>query len=202
MVGEVGRIYSPSLLGTALRQGEILSNLIQLCVDLDSLESDDSYLFNKIAHPLVIIVSQDCDLEQDSKSRLARESHVELTKSQKDKLIPSILFCDVFPASDLAKQIDNSKIWGRININKDERYHYFQKIESSEDATQEGFGPLGVDFKKYFSIPSDEVHKRLAMNELKRHCTLLSPYLEHFSTRYSYYQFRVALPEEHIVDVV
>jgi hypothetical protein len=48
-------------------------------------------------------------------------------------------------------------------------------------------------------IPTDEVLRRLEIGELKRRACLEPPYREHLTTRFFYYHFRVALPEDHFV---
>jgi hypothetical protein len=70
-------------------------------------------------------------------------------------------------------------------------------IARDEDVMGEGLPELGIDFKRYFTISAAEVYIRLDSNEIQRRCRLVSPYLEHFSTRFAYYQFRVALPADH-----
>lgn len=183
------QIYTPSPTGS-LRQGEILSDLKQFHLDLECLFSEEK-VYNYEEHPYAIIVTQDCDLEQDYRNRI--------NNATPDKLLPNILFCQMIKAQNL-KNDNNlfSKIWDRVKINKDERYHFFQKIESIQDQQGEGLPELGVDFKRYFTLPTDEVYCWIKADKAKRRCCLQSPYLEHFSTRFAYYQFRVALPADHL----
>lgn len=186
-------IYEPSVREGPLRQGEILCDLIQLKLRVETVGTGEIE-FVSYLHPYVIIVSQDCDLDWDYKARVAKTT---------DKLIPSVLFCEVTTAESLRYGGDiNSGIWGRIKINKDERYQFLQKVSTDEDILQQGLPELGVDFKRYFTLPADEVYTRIASQEAKRRCRLVSPYLEHFSTRFAYYQFRVALPADHYSEPV
>jgi hypothetical protein len=90
----------------------------------------------------------------------------------------------------------SSDQWARVRQNKDERYQFLQKVLPQEDADGEGIPELGIDFKRYFTVPTDEVYYRLESGA-RRRCQMRSPYLEHLSTRFGYYQFRVALPAEH-----
>jgi hypothetical protein len=39
-------------------------------------------------------------------------------------------------------------MWQRVRQNKDERYHFLQRIESGEDARGEGLAELSIDFKR------------------------------------------------------
>lgn len=180
-------IYRPSV-GGAIRQGEIVTNIIQLKLDLKTI-NDDPKRLTPVIHPIAIIVSQDCDLDWDYRARQGQAD------SQKN--LPNVLFCSVARAEDLRTQDGiNSSIWKQIQINKNERYHFFQKVAPAQDAIHEGLPEMGVDFKIYFTLPADEVYKRLE-TEAKRRCCLVSPYLEHFASRFYYFQSRIALPEEH-----
>ena len=190
--------YEKSSLDTALRQGELLSNVIELAIDSDTMFSQ-SLNFARKRHPFAIIVSQDCDLDWDFKARG--------NQSQEHKKIPNVLLCEIMLASDLARlivtQIDNvkdtkkSRTWAKVKQNKDERYHFFEKIDESEDLQNEDIAELGIDFKRYFTVPTAELYKRMERGETLRRCRLLSPYMEHLSTRFAYFQSRIALPEEY-----
>lgn len=192
------RIYRPSLPDSSpLRQGEILSGIIQVKLNLKTYGTEDVEI-DLLVHPYAIIVSQDCDLDWDFRAR-----HGE---SQEHKRIPSILFCEISTARNLSsvilnienvKDIKKSRIWSRVKENKDERYHFLQQVKQEEDCLSEGLPELGVDFKRYFTIPADEVYLRIEKSESKRRCCLTSPYTEHFSSRFFYFQSRVALPEDH-----
>jgi hypothetical protein len=88
-------------------------------------------------------------------------------------------------------------LWNRVKTNKDERYQFLEAVPADCDLFGAGLPELGVDFKRYFTLPSDEIYRRVELDEVRRHCRLASPYLEHLSTRFCYYQFRIALPEPH-----
>ena len=183
------KIYIPSTLG-AIRQGEILTNLIQVRINLESLSTPENKI-DIIEHPYAIVVTQDCDLVQDFNKQGKRDF-------SSNKIIPSILFCYVITAAELQGWADpGSAIWKRIKQNKDERYQFLEKIPAEDDAVGEGLPELGIDFKRFFTIPTDEVYFRLQSNETKRRCILKSPFLEHLSSRLYYYQGRIALPAEH-----
>lgn len=61
-----------------------------------------------------------------------------------------------------------------------------------------GLPELGIDFKKIFTIPTDEIYQRIALGQVKRRAVLVSPYLEHLSSRFAYFLSRIALPQEHL----
>lgn len=183
------KIYEKSPLGSPLRQGEIITNLIQLKAAVSSLSTEEPEII-PVVHPYAIVVTQDCELVQDFKPR--SEGNLE-----SDKIIPSVLFCQVVTAEQLRGRADiKSDIWKRIKQNKDERYQFLEKVLREDDTLNEGLPELSIDFKRYFTLPTDEVYFRLEV-EAKRRSRLRSPYMEHLSSRFYYFQCRVALPADH-----
>lgn len=181
---------APSGSGASLRQGEILSNVIRIQLNLEFLGKQERRV-DDVKHDYAVVLTQDCDLEQDFKARQGI--------NKPDKLLRNVFFCRIVAAQQLrGTEGINSDIWRRISQNKDERYHFLQKIDAALDALQQGLPELGIDFKHYFTIPTDEIYKRIEINEAKRRCVLISPYLEHLSSRFAYFLSRVALPEDHI----
>ncbi|MHB1426293.1 MAG: hypothetical protein ACYC3I_24270 [Gemmataceae bacterium] len=173
----------------SLRQGEILSNVVRLQLDLKFLGTDEQRV-EPVEHGYAVILTQDCDLEQDFKARQRL--------NKPDKLLPNVFFCHLATAQQLRGAAGiTTDIWKRISQNKDERYHFLQKIEVDLDGLQQGLPELGIDFKHYFTIPTDEIYKRIEMKEANRRCVLVSPYLEHLSSRFAYFLSRVALPQDH-----
>src|SRR5262249_28412223 len=152
-----GHIYQVSQSGEscALRQTEIISSVIQVHLDLETLGQNDVRVI-QISHPLAILLTQDCDLEQDFKVRTQLEQETNPSKKNdlclSDKLLPSVLFCNVVTAQQQrsAKGI-NSEMWTRIKQNKDERYHFLQGVEISCDTLEQGLGEMAIDFKRYFT---------------------------------------------------
>jgi hypothetical protein len=185
-------IYSSSQPATSLKQGEIVSSLPQIVLSAESFYSqkEKDLKVHRRMHPLAIVLTQDCDLERDFRERKQDEPKPE-------KLLPSVLFCEVQTAEELFSGRDiNSKIWARIKINKDERYQFLNGIAPEEDAQGEGLPELGIDFKRYFTVPTDELYSRFEQ-ETKRRCFLNPPYSQHLIFRFFYFQSRIGLPEDH-----
>jgi hypothetical protein len=183
---------SPAGPGSSLRQGEILTDLDEFRLDVSALGSD-AITGQPFRHPFAVLLTQDCDLEQDF---TARQKGV-----VSDKVLPSLLFCEAAKAEELFSRLGGRrKEWERMNIdkNKNERYHFLQKVDASCDTLQVGLPELGVDFKRYFAIPTDEVYRRIELGEAKRRCVMSSPYLEHLSSRFAYFLSRIALPLDHV----
>jgi hypothetical protein len=171
-----------------LAQGEIISNLVHVHVEVQSLDIPPLRVVQR-SHPQSIVLTQACELEQDY---LARQDD-----GLAHKRIPCILFCELALASELKSTVQKSEFWMRIRQNNDERYHFFEGVPPDLDAEQLGLPELGVDFKRLFAVPTDEVYWRVNAGEAQRRCSLGSPYLEHFCRRFANYLSRVALPEPH-----
>jgi len=181
-------IYKTSVAGDRIRQGEILSNVLQVHLSLETLTAAEPVAdFKK--HPFAIVLTQDCDLEQDFERRQENE----------EPTLPNVLFCEVVTEDELKDAIPGSDIWKRVRANKDERYQYLRAVKAEQDARGEGTPALGIDFKRLFTVPTEEVYARIATGEMARRCRLLSPYPEHLSHRFCSFHMRVALPAEHLV---
>ena len=188
-----GSIYEKAPSTGPLRQGEIVSNLVQIRVALDTIGSDEIAV-NQVVHPYAIVVSQDCDLEWDWDWR-EREGESDGIAA---KLMSSVLFCEVQTAQYARDSPRiNSSAWNFIRTNRDIRYQFLQKVEPNLDLLAGGLPEMVVDFKRYFAIPVDEVYARFNIGELQRRCCFHAPYLQHLATRFYYYQYRIALPEQH-----
>jgi len=114
-----------------------------------------------------------------------------------DPSLPNVLLCEVSSATELKGAVPLGKdIWKRIIQNKDERYQFLQGVPPLLDATKEGLPELGIDFRRYFGIPTDELYEQFNLRA-RRRCRLISPYKEHFMNRYAHFIARVALPSDH-----
>lgn len=182
-------IYRPSPNNGQLYQGEVVSNVVQARLEIESVGQTENVQVSYSIHPYAIVLTQDCDLESDYLRRTGGRPN--------SPGVPSILFCEVAEAATFRAGVGGD-IWRRLTQNKDERYQYLRDVEPEADAIKQGIPALVIDFKRYFSIPTDEVLRRLEIGELRRRACLESPYREQLATRLFYFQFRVALIEEHL----
>jgi hypothetical protein len=194
-------IYLSSIEGP-LRQGEILSNVMLLSPEPGTpLSSQGNIKTIVTTHEFAIILSQDCDLDQDYRRRekIATEDD-DSSKAQalRKKLLGHVLLCGVELASrQKASNEEGRTIWERIVKNNDFRFHYLQEIESSSDTLEKGIGAVIVSFHRYFTVPTEDLLARIKSSETRRRSFMTSPYFEHLSDRFSHYQARVALPKDH-----
>ena len=187
--------YSPSPTAGALRQGEILSHVIEVSLNLESLQhgQPEQLQFDEKIHPLAIILTQDCDLDWDFKAREVPGSHEQ--RPLDHKKIPKILLCEVWHADQLSGEPNiNSGLWRRIRRNGDERFHILSSISQEEDTLREGLPEMAIDFKRIFAVPTDELYYRLTSGT-RRRAFLQPPFLQHLSSRFAFYCMRVALPQ-------
>ena len=175
-------IYRPADPAGPLRQGEILSDLKLYRLDHSTVAEDEPTLL-RVTYPFVVIVSQDCDLTQHGVG---------------SSTLPTILALEVAHAATLrGGENINSAAWNGIKQNRDERYHFLQAVPQAQDSSGVGLGELGLDFKRYLAVPTDEFYSTVRTGLGTRRCVLNSPYMEHLCRRFGNYFTRVARPEPH-----
>ncbi len=190
---DVSAKYQASNKTTALRQGEILTDVIQYKPVADDLKKDNQELsFEPIVHPFAIIVTQDCDLDWDFKDRKAE-------KSKSAKFLNSILLCEIATAREIRDNGENmnSGAWKLVVSHRDDRFYFFETTPSACDSEQVGLPELTADFKRIFGIDAEILYRQIEVGMVKRRSILVSPYLEHFSRRYHSFHERVALPSQY-----
>lgn len=152
-----------------------------------------------VEHRFAVILSQDCDLEQDYYARSkGQEGETEkATQERERRKLSCVLFCDAIPVDELRGRIDDGRVWGFASKNKNERYQFLRAVKPEEDAFGRGIpSGLGLDFKRYFSLTVEDVYAQ-AKQLNNRRAVLQTPYAEHLSVRFFEYQLRIALAKEH-----
>jgi hypothetical protein len=183
-------IYQTSDNGSSLKQGEILTGVIQYQPVVSELSQETQELsFESISHPYTIVVTQNCDLDWDYRARTAE-------KVQSSKLLNSVILCEIATAREIRDTTDNmnSKEWNLVESHRHERFYFFEKILPECDLEQDGLPELTADCKKVFGIDAATLYRQIELGIVKRRTVLVSPYLEHFSKRYYNFHSRIALP--------
>ncbi|MDD4051781.1 MAG: hypothetical protein PHR28_07785 [candidate division Zixibacteria bacterium] len=174
-----------------LKQGDIIRKVEYI---YSATVEDNILNVRKIIFPLVIVLTQDCDLESYT-GRI-----VDVPPSAKAGLLLSVLVAPVYNADHLRSGVHLSELkiavdrivsdeWTKIRKNENKRYHYFI-FPSDLHLIPEAV----VDFKHYFSVP---VNYLQAIREKGHICTLPPLYRESFSQRFAAFLSRIALPERH-----
>lgn len=173
-----------------IAQGDIIKNVEHI----EYINEKNGNIFvSKIIFPFVIVLTQDCDLNQDYKYRFEQEN-----RTSEDKFLLSVLVAPLYNAehiytgehlSDLEMRMTpiNRRKSPGDNLRKNEtpRYHY---LEFSEDIPVVN---SVIDFKHYFSVNVAYI------NKLKRNkfiCQVSPLFREDISQRFSSYLARIGLP--------
>lgn len=174
-------------------QGDIYRNIrVPFSASPVNGEEGEELEISEIEYPYSIVLSQECDLEQDHFNRKnAPDKH--------DKFLPSILFAPAYLAEklrggehlkdlDLKMQRINSDRWKIVKNNDNLRYHYLRKDPNF------GVHDLVIDFKHYFTISRDLFFVN-NLNDKHYVASLDSLFREDLSNRFCHYLSRIGLPE-------
>ena len=149
---------------------------------------------SRIRFPLVIVLTQDCDLEQDFRSRSPREP-----AATQDKLLLSVLVAPLYNVehvylgehlSELGAKMEpiaRQRTAGTyLRSNQRPRFHYL------EFPHEVHIVPSVIDFKHYFSVNVRYLRKIRKANLV---CTVSSLFREDICQRFSSFLSRIGLPE-------
>lgn len=173
-----------------ISQGDILRN-VEYIEYLS--EKNGQIEISKIVFPLVVVLTQDCDLAQDYKFRWSHHN-----SKTEDKLLLSVLVAPLYNVEhvytgdqleDLGLKmeiISRKKTPGdRLRKNETPRFHY---LEFENDVP---VVPSVIDFKHYFSVNVAYLKKLKTKNYV---CQLSALFREDVSQRFSSYLARIGLP--------
>ena len=139
-----------------------------------------------------VVMSQDCDLEQDFKAR----SVVDGTGNTADKLLFSVILCGAYTEASLkagrhrtGAAAFSGKEWKPVTQNKQPRYQYLGHVPGISD-------PLVVDFKDYFFVPGEFIYAELQEKRATRISNVREPWRDQILQRFGFYLIRVGLPLE------
>jgi hypothetical protein len=148
---------------------------------------------SKIEFPYVIVLTQDCDLNEDYNTRWSRKK-----KKDQDKKLISVIVAPLYNAehvyigehlSELGMKmgiINKGKSPGNnLKLNKNPRYHYLVFPENISIV------PSVIDFKHYFTVNVEYLKKHKKGNFI---CQIKPLYREDISQRFSSYLSRIGLP--------
>lgn len=172
-------------------QGDILQN-----IDFIEYLSDKKGVIeiSKITFPYVIILTQDCELQQDYKHRAQFEKSV---RQSQNKLLLSVLVAPLYNAEHVflgqhleeiglsAPSINPRSSKGKALIqNEVPRYHYLDFPENISISSSI------IDFKHYFSL-NVELLRQLKTKQFV--CKISELYREDISQRFANYLSRIGL---------
>lgn len=175
-------------------QGDIFSN-VEL-IEYADINKEGIVEISKISFPFVVVLTQDCDLEQDFNNR------IKTTRQNEDKHILSIIVAPLYNIEhvytgehlselDLRMQIINSNASKSENkflkSNQNPRYHYLEFPEEIQIVNSV------LDFKHYFTVNNEYLKKIKSSNYIGKVAEL---YREQISHRFANYLSRIGLPNQ------
>lgn len=189
---KIKKTYQPKI-----KQGDILKD-IEFIESID--EKDGNIEIRKIKFPLIIVLSQDCDLNQDHDFRYGKFKH----KNSHDKYLISVLVAPLYNIDHFTegnhlellnrtaqtitkfnKKKRPTTQYKNLLDNENPRYHY---LEFDKDVP---IVPSVVDFKHYFTVNVVCLKKNKKQNFI---CSVSDLYRERISQRFSYFLGRIGLP--------
>lgn len=169
-----------------MQQGDILGPLqaFELTTLTDGVPSGTLRQYN-----YAVVLSQDCDLEQDYNSR-------QETQENLDKHLFGVLLCGAYEADEVrggqyrpgATQL-GGKEWKAVHQNTSPRYQYLGYVP----------GPnciLVADFKDYFFVPVTYLYEQINQGQIVRMVSMDSPWRDHLLQRFGFYMIRIGLPKD------
>ena len=158
----------------------------------------------EVTHPFAVVITQDCDLEQDVGARaivvtgqMKDEDRKKLLRSKENGTLHNVLLVEAYDASTKEKGVGGSDIWKRVIQNKDERYQFLAANHEQNDLSGLPLPALLLDFKRVFSCPIEQLHDDIDRGRTFRRARLVPPFGEHLAVRAGHFLQRVALPENH-----
>lgn len=192
--------YNVPTIPGPLLQGEILGDLWEhrpLYPPVEIPEGSSPQV-NSVHHPLMIVMTAVCDLEQDFKIRFPDEASQSDYRSsnihQNDPgLVPHVLLCEVFKEDEIRLQIKGSDIWKRVRQNQDERYHHLPSADVGNPTVRE-LPELYLDFKKNIALPTSSLYDGLQGGQVRRVAVVPPVFVHDLIHRCYGFLSRVGLP--------
>ena len=167
-----------------LQQGDILGPL--QAFELTALGSDQVPRGTVRQYNHAVILSQDCDLEQDYHARQGGQ-----TKT--DKQLFGALLCGAYEEDEVkggthrpeAMHFSRNE-WKSVRQNMSPRYQHLGYVPGPDCS-------LVVDFKDYFFLPVSYLYEEIKQTKINRRASMESPWRDHLLQRFGFYITRIAL---------
>lgn len=156
-------------------------------------ETSGQFELTMFEFPHVVVLTQDCDLEQSTAARQKNLTEDKLAVN--DKHLISVIAAPLYNSEllfsgkhlndiGIKTQIINSKLKAPIQSNQNPRYHYLEFPEEVPIPNSV------IDFKHYFTVSLQILEERIS----ERICGIDPLYRELVSQRFAGYLARIGLP--------
>lgn len=155
---------------------------------------NDEMIIDRFTFPYAVVLSQECDLEQDYEAR--KNIPDKNGKCNQDKYLNSLLICPAYLAAEFRGGIHLNKLgykmeewttdqWKIIKSNHNDRFHFL------DEDTENGLPNLIIDFKHFYTLTRDEIYQVFPINYK---ISLKELFRERLSQRFVNYLSRIGLP--------
>lgn len=150
-------------------------------------KTEKDYVVELMTYPFLIVMSQDCDLEQCNNTT---------ANGAKNAFLANILVLPAFLAQDIkdgnafaeygiSQDSKSSKDMEKIKTGKEARYFYISENEPLK------IPELIIDFKHYLTIPKETVES----NYNEKYCATINElFRENLARKFANYLSRIGLP--------
>ncbi|MBU0508562.1 hypothetical protein KKH27_06995 [bacterium] len=174
-----------------IRQGDVFREIEYIEY---ATEESGIFVVSKIVFPLVFVLTQDCDLEQDYLFRWSGEP-----KETQDKWLLSVMVAPLYNAEhvyvgdhltelSMKMQMMTPENKKRLKNNDIPRYHYLEFHAATPIVASV------IDFKHYFAVDGRYLRH---YQKQKFVCSISPLYRECISQRFASFLSRIGLPETH-----
>ena len=161
-----------------------------------ALDAEGALEYVVVQHDVVVVMSQDCDLEQDCDVRFpadrepAPAEEVELGVNT----LVQVLLATRTPRlrSRPSSITSGSRDWRRVRQNQNERYHHFEAAAIGT-AGENMIEALYLDFRKHFTVPTGFLYDPIAAGDVKRRAIVPAIHSHDLMHRFYGFQSRVAI---------
>lgn len=195
-----------------LRQGEILGDVFEHRVTYAAIgPARPSIGVNPISHPLVVVLNNVCDLQEDFKARAEEdkrgtESGVkaeavvdDVPTADRDekaeepqRYVPYVHLCCLVGAEQLLRrpsisrgELDKLRKFARV------RFHYFPGAAVGDGGS---LPEVFVDFMKTFALPTPSLYEGMTAGGVRRIAVVPAIWVHDLVQRYHAFHSRVGLP--------
>lgn len=174
-----------------LRQGQVIRNLYEY-VPVGLPAVDGPAAVTAVHHPLVIVLSPECDLVSDYELRNANPNGG-FDLAQSSNFLEHIQCGKLFEEGEIRRPHNlNSAAWSFIRTNRHERYH---AILPAALGRADSDGRQYVDFKRIFSVSTEYLYALLDGDGLEMDAILEPPWIHQLVQRCYAFQARVCVPD-------
>ena len=174
-----------------LRQGQVIRNLYEY-IPTGRPTTDGPAEVAAVLHPLVVVLSPECDLVSDYELRNANPTGG-FDLAQSSSFLEHIQCGKLFAEDEIRRPHRlNSAAWSFIKTNRHERYH---TIPPSALGRPDSDMPLYLDFKRILGVSTEYLYAALDAGQLGMETVIEPPWIHQLVQRCYAFQARVCVPD-------